>query len=430
MAFGGYKFKGFKVVRANLANNTYANWCLLVHQARIKAFMESCALSGAQWHFSKTNGDLSFESYGNVIYRVANGNGEYHDYLSFFKYGDEELYYMLATLGEYYYNSTQGTPAKYSSSEYQFAGGSTTTSYYKYAGFASALSLEDFSDLGCFGTYPTRALPCTSQIASGVTNIYTDGVKEGTSGFAISSGSTLRFGYATKNKDIVTIFSYGRNGACVESGDAFTSLCDPSDNYRLAKINLGFACSETTTTIPTSSECLDGWTNECLDSEGRRSSRLTSTSSSYKNVLALVPSALPYFFSGGQNIPYGSAYLSSISNEVSNMVKLNTENILVKGVIKNELLSINNFDYSAMNFQPALNTTVMGGNLLTAMCVCKMATSGAPSVGRIHHGYLIPGTGSPENYGICYMYPVAYVGWDASNPDINNDDSWPELVLS
>lgn len=40
MAFGGYKFKGYKVVRANLATNTYANWCLLVHQARIKAFME------------------------------------------------------------------------------------------------------------------------------------------------------------------------------------------------------------------------------------------------------------------------------------------------------------------------------------------------------------------------------------------------------
>ena len=84
MAFGGYKFKGYKVVRANLATNTYANWCLLVHQARIKAFMESCALSGAQWHFSKTNGPLSFESYGNVIYRVANANGEDHDYLSFF----------------------------------------------------------------------------------------------------------------------------------------------------------------------------------------------------------------------------------------------------------------------------------------------------------------------------------------------------------
>ena len=28
MAFGGYKFKGYKVVRANLATNTYANWCL------------------------------------------------------------------------------------------------------------------------------------------------------------------------------------------------------------------------------------------------------------------------------------------------------------------------------------------------------------------------------------------------------------------
>jgi len=429
MAFGGYKFKGYKVVRANLADNTYANWCLLVHQARIKAFMESCALSGAQWHFSKINGDLSFESYGNVIYRVANANGEYHDYLSFFKYGNEELYYMLATNGEYYFNSTQGTPAKNTSSEYQFQGGSITTALYRYAGFASALSLEDFSDRGCFGTYPTRALPCTSQLSSGSVNTYTNGVKEGTSGFAISYG-TIRFGYATKNKDIITIGGSGRNGACIESGDAFSSLCDPSDTYRLAKINLGFNSNEYSWFNPVNSECLDAWSNECLDSEGRRASRLTSNNTGYYNILALVPSALPYFFSGGQNIPYGSVYLSSLSNNGSNMVKLNTENILVKGIIKNELLSINNFDYSAMNFQPALGMTVMGGNLLTTMCVCRMPSNSTPTFGRIHHGYLISGTGSPENYGGSYMYPVAYVGWDSSNPDINNEDSWTELSLS
>jgi hypothetical protein len=429
MSFGGYKFKGYKVVRANLANNTYANWCLLVHQARIKAFMESCTLSGAQWHFSKTNGALSFESYGNVIYRVANGNGEYHDYLSFFKYGTEELYYMIATLGEYYFNSTQGTPAKYASSEYQFQGGSTTAGLYKYAGYASALSLQEFSDLGCFGTYPTRALPCTSQKGSGAVNTFTNGVKQNTSGFTISTSNTIYVGYATKNKDIITIGHNGWNGACVESGDAFSSLCDPSDNYRLAKINLGFFNSESSYYTPTNAECLDGWTNECLDTEGRRSNRLTSTSSSYNNVLALVPSALPYFYSGGQNIPYGSVYLSSLSTN-SNMVKLSTENLLVKGVINNELLSVNNFEYTAMNFQPALGTTVMGGNLLTVMCVCKMSTQISPSLGRIHHGYTIAGTGSPEPYGSNNMYPVAYVGWDASNPDINNDDSWPELALS
>lgn len=427
MAFGGYKFKGYKVVRANLTNNTYANWCLLVHQARIKAFMESCALSGAQWAFSKTNGDLSFESYGNVIYRVANANGDYHDYLSFFKYGSEELYYMISTLGEYYWEG-RGTPEILYVSQYQEQGGSTTAGRYKFSGYSSALSLQQFEDNGPFGTYPVHALPCTSQMCGASTSYYTDGVKENTVGFSPSSAMSIKVGYATKGKDIITIRP--DNKGCVESGEAFASLCDPDDSYTLAKINLGSHNNETTHYAPADNASLDFWTSECLDVSGNRSSKNTSTSTSYKNNLAVIPDVNSYFSPGGTKVPFGSVSLGT-TGAFNNLVTLNSNNIFTKGVIKPELLCCNSYYSETKSQQPAIGSTVLGGNLI-ALCACqKVPLNGTmPSRGRIHCGYVIPGTGFQESgYAISFCYPVAYVGWDPSNPDITNESSWSELAL-
>ena len=431
MAFGGYKFKGYKVVRANLTNNTYANWCLLVHQARIKAFMESCALSGAQWHFSKTNGPLSFEDYGNVIYRVANANGEYHDYLSFFQYGNEELYYMISTLGEYYWQG--GTPEILYVSQYQEQGGSTTAGLYKFAGYSSALSLQPFGDGGPFyfsdnsNSYPTHALPCTSQLCGASINYYTDGVKENTAGFAPSVFTWIKVGYATKGKDIITIIP--GNKGCIESGDAFASLCDPDDIYTLAKIPLGNHSNEISYNDPTQTASLDYWTSECLDASGNRSSQNTSTSTAYKNNLAVIPDVNSYFSTGGTKVPFGSVSLGT-TGAYNNLVSLNSNNIFTKGIIKPELLCCNSYYSEAKSQQPAVGSTVLGGNLL-AVCACQKVpvTGDVPKRQRIHAGYTVPGTGYTESYVICFCYPVAYVGWDPSNPDITNESSWPELAL-
>lgn len=432
MAFGGYKFKGYKVVRANLTTNTYANWCLLVHQARIKAFMESCALSGAQWHFSKTNGPLAFEDYGNVIYRVANANGEYHDYLSFFQYGDEELYYMISTLGEYYWQG--GTPEILYASQYQVKGGVTTSTAYKRAGYSSALSLQQFGDGGPFyfsdnsNSYPIHALPCTSQMCGASDNYYTDGVKENTSGFSPSVSTSIKVGYATKGKDVITIRP--DNKGCVESGDAFASLCDPDDSYTLAKIVLGTNTTEINHNDPTATASLDMWTNECLDVSGNRSSKNTSTSTSEYNHLAMIPDINSFLSTGGTKVPFGSVSLGT-TGSFTNLVSLNSNNIFTKGVIKPELLCCNSY-YAGDTLpqQPAIGSTVLGGNLI-ALCACNKVPNykDLPYRGRIHCGYTIPGTGYTESLATCFCYPVAYVGWDPSNPDITNESSWPKLAL-
>ena len=430
MAFGGYKFKGYKVVRANLATNTYANWCLLVHQARIKAFMESCALSGAQWHFSKTNGALSFEDYGNVIYRVANANGDYHDYLSFFKYGDEELYYMIATLGEYYQTSTVGSPVISANALYQVQGGNTTTAKYKIAGYSSALSLTEFPDDGPFSlsAYPFSALPCTSQIAANGLNYYNNGVKEGTSTDMVSSFTTIYVGYATKGKDIITVTN--RNKGSVESGDGFSSLCAPDDNFKLMKINFGHT-TETTDFSAAKTISLDAWSNECLTSTGARNCAYTSDIIDY-NCLAVVPSALPFIQSGGQHVPYGSIYLSTLDRSMS---QINGDYMQIKGVVKNELVCSNSFTYGTRTQQPGIGTPVMGGNLMCFCCCQKTPTANDSTSQAIDHlsgGYQVPGgtgSGFSNPYPQMYVYPAVYVGWDPSNPNINDGTSWPELAL-
>jgi len=431
MAFGGYKFKGYKVVRANLATNTYANWCLLVHQARIKAFMESCALSGAQWHFSKTNGPLAFESYGNVIYRVANANGEYHDYLSFFQYGNEELYYMISTLGEYYQESTAGTPYIRSDARYCGTGASSEASMkLKFASFSSALSREEFNDAGPFATWPVSALACTSQRTDYENSMSKWGsVNESNLNGAALGSSSVLVGCVTKGKDIVWFRGRMLNSCCIESGDAFSAFCDPDDTYGQLKLVLGFNSGEDDTsdmsTSPSSAHVLHYFNAECLTSSGTRAfTSVYYQGNTYSNA-TIVPDYGAFIGAGGQKVPFGSVYLSNLGK---NIYDYSANKINQKGLIKNELLCANAYIYSAFNDAPAIGTPVLGGNLICAAESLYTGTSSF-SIHGMDAGYKTPCVGvtnasHTNTIGIC-----CYVGWDPSNPDITNESSWPELAL-
>ena len=432
MAFGGYKFKGYKVVRANLTNNTYANWCLLVHQARITAFMESCALSGAQWAFSKTNGDLSFESYGNVIYRVANGNGDYHDYLSFFQYGDEELYYMISTLGEYYMRSSDGTPYIINDAKYCGTGNTSETSRkYKFMSFSSALSLSEFPDTGPFsgGTWPTNALACSSQrcdYEDTITNWGSVNETNGHNGQLPVSG-TIHCGFATRGKDIVSFGDTTWNRCCIESGNAFSSYCNTGDTYGLLKLVLGYGKTERENISDTSTLVLHYFNAECLESDGSRAYAPNSTGSNTYSNMTVVPPIGAYITPSGQNIPFESVYLSTLG---INTVWSNPYNILTKGMIKPELLSMNVYSPSTKSNAPTLRSTVLGGNLITACKSCSTSAGARPTIHGRSSGYVIPclndSGANPSTYNLGV---ICYVGWDPSNPDITNGASWPELAL-
>lgn len=411
MAFGGYKFKGYKVVRANLATNTYANWCLLVHQARIKAFMESCALSGAQWHFSKTNGALSFESYGNVIYRVADAESNYTNYMSFFQYGSEDAYYMIATLGgctsETSFNQTRvdmsGIKAIYWSSVYSYL-----------ASLSSALSLSDFTEDGIFANYPASALFCSSVMCDEKVLSSSAIIQANSNEFAVPKSSTIYIGFATKGKDIITIstnmamsnpFSF-----CVESIGGLSQMCSPTDEKNVFKalIRSRFTNEGHADINPT---YINGGMCDILKPNGARfgKSRLEITSSSGAWGCAVIPPSLPIFTSLVNHIPYASPALA-----VSKSPSLSDDKFSVKGSINSELVSYNMSQTSSSNC-PSQGVPVMGGNLI--------------SVGPLSGSqYTLTGSGAMQNTGIS-LYPCGYVGWDPSNPNINDESSWPELAL-
>lgn len=441
MAFGGYKFKGYKVVRANLATNTYANWCLLVHQARIKAFMESCALSGAQWHFSKTNGPLAFESYGNVIYRVANANGEYHDYLSFFQYGNEELYYMISTLGEYYAPTNAGnTPYVLPASRYCGTGNSTDSSRkYKFMSFSSALSLSQFSDTGPFsgGSWPASALACSSQFCDYEdTDAHWGSIDSSTTHGSIMGLTTVRIGCTTKGKDIIWFFGSNYNKCCIESGDAFASISSPGDEYGLLKLVLCGGTNENTNPTVTAGTRLLNYSNtECLASDGTRTFSTNNSSSveasKYSN-LTILPPYDTIFTPGTQMIPYSAATLSTLN---INYKLINPYGIASKGVIKPELLSLNAYLYAYKDNVPPINSTTLGGNMICKVISNYPNAAGSVDLTPIHNlpmlytrpmfpGYAASPAARSDLIGV-----VAYVGWDPSNPDITNESSWTELAL-
>ena len=393
--------------------------------------MESCALSGAQWHFSKTNGALSFESYGNVIYRVANGNGEYHDYLSFFQYGDEELYYMISTFGEYYASSSLGTPALLSASRYCGTGNSNQAARkYKFASLSSALSLSQFSDTGPFssGSWPDYALACSSQFTDyEMADTDWGSVYENSTAFNNYSGlysGTNRLGCVTKGKDIVWFNGASRNKCCIESGDAFSNFCDPDDTYGIIKLVLGFNEAEGGSSGENASHTLHYFNAECLASNGARAYGTNWNSNAYSN-FTVIPDYGAYIYSGGSKVPFSSMYLSTLG---INGYNISNNRINQKGLIKNELLCANVYVKSSFSSTPTINSPLLGGNIL---CAAKSLYTGLNSL-TIHNrsaGYKVPciaesNTYPDNNIGIC-----CYVGWDPSNPDITNESSWPELAL-
>lgn len=418
MAFGGYKFKGYKVVRANLATNTQQNWALLLHQVRIKALMESCALSGAQWHFSKTNGTLSFESYGNVIYeKTTPTDSAGTSYLSFFQYGNENKYYMLCTLfgvGSATSSSSTGylTISKASCPYYYYTSGRTN-----FGSLCSVLSLDDFTEDGPFDNYPAKALYCTPYATDVMVNTPAGSGPGTTTGSTIGNVGIVYFGYATKGSDIIQIGFYdslvsNKYTACVESIGGFSEIYSPTDTNNIFKCVM----SNRTTGegyISVSGDVFNQGHCETITGLGNRSgadSSIVATSVGAWSV-GLYMSGKSAFIGSSTVLPYES-FVMMRNYKGSQM---NNEDILAKGIINSELMVGNCHATQSGNF-PAFGSTTLAGNLLSLGQTVSSGTSSPINASLV------------TNQGVT-VYIAAYLGWDPSNPSILDESSWPELAL-
>ena len=274
--------------------------------------------------------------------------------------------------------------------------------------------MEDFTEDGIFANYPSSALFCSSVTCDEKVSSSNAIIQAQSNEFAVPKSSTIYIGFATKGKDIITIstnmamsnpFSF-----CVESIGGLSEIYSPTDEKNVFKAlirsrltNEGYAGINAT--------YINGGMCDTLKPNGARfgMSRLEITSSSGSWGCAVIPPSLPIFTSPVNHIPYASPVLA-----VSKSPSLSDDNFSVKGSINSELVSYNMSQTSSSNC-PSQGAPVMGGNLI--------------SVGPLSGSqYTLTGSGAMQNTGIS-LYPCGYVGWDPSNPNINDESSWPELAL-
>lgn len=406
MALGGYKFAGYKCTKGG--SMTDAEWALLIHKTRLKAFLEANTSAGAGWVFDLTGGTIDFNStYVGVIYDLG---GDGLNLVSYFRNGTSPnaKYYMIASL----FNWTCGTPT---SPQIQISNtGPIVYGYYSASGqyklnnqtLFHTVSYEPFPEdclLKSSNNYPQKALPMipvfgfgsySSAIPSSVPN----------DGNTLFNSTKLYFGYALKNLDIISFTTFNDKMTVSESrawlkttfvGFDSLTLSSPSDSANIYGINLANnnQIYETSASGWGNHDVLYRWQETLTDS-------LTRYSQDRVNDLFFSVCKKACFNGTTQTYPFETVTLTTGGCRNSAPF-LNADGITSKGTFNIELLSSNgSYNYNIFTmWEPVAN-----GNYLP---VAIKTISGS--------GY----TDQQTTY---------YVGWDASNPNILDESSWTEFV--
>lgn len=402
MSLGGYKFAGYKCTKPE--NATDAEWALLIHKTRLKAFMAANALAGDIWEFDRNSGDVAFETYGNVIYyadRIDPLN-----LVSFFKHGsgDDTKYYMIASLFNYQLGTSYSGPTRINANGTFTVGYFTSSGQYKITTnvclFHTA-SYDRFPEdclkyVNGVGTYPSRALSLVpiSQFCYSSSEPYMTGSSSTSSYFA---KSLLYLGVAIKGTNILTFTSpdltndsdrYLRCKTTLVGFDGIT-LSSPNDSANIYGVTIyGTADSDTR---------LIAWTDYA---ESRLNETLTDSFERYtvSNKQSDLMLSQPYkaVYNGSPDAyPFENVILTTNGTR-SAAPYLNNDGITSKGSFNVDLLACNG-TYSYSNFD-----------------TWKTAANGNYIVVRFKRN--VPNYSSQP----C----VYYVGWDPSNPDITSEDAW------
>lgn len=402
MALGGYKFAGYKCTKPSGA--TDAQWALLIHKTRLKAFMDANTAASAGWSFDWSNGDEAFETYGNVIYYADRTDPL--NLVSFFKHGsgDDIKYYMIASLFNYQLETTYSGVTRINKNGTFTLGSYSSSGQYKVTNnvclFHTA-SYDRFSE-NCFqyvdsgGTYPSRALSLVpiSQFCYTSNAPYMKGPSSTSSYFA---QSLLYLGVAVKGTNILTFTSnnltnddsrYLRCKTTLVGFDGMT-LSSPNDSANIYGITI-YGTASSDTAVVSWSDLADSRLNETLSDSFERypvsdKPSMLLLSQPYKAIYNGSPDAYPF-----------ESVILTTNGTRSAAPCLNNDGITSKGSFNVDLLACNG-TYSYSNFD-----------------TWKPAANGNYIVARLKRS--VPSYGTQP----C----VYYVGWDPSNPDITADASW------
>lgn len=390
MALGGYKFRGYKYTRpADYDSSVDAQVlaeALKMHKCKLKAFTESCAASGAQWDFSYSAGDYAFGTHGNVIYKMDSSG---FNLVSFFRYGEEDAYYAIVTLSDASW--TTGYSLQLNNRYYYYSG---TTQW---------------------ATQITNDMSCIGLVDLNMDNI---NVRPGVDRLALFSdngGSTTStntywtvnkdvpeqryYGYATKNKRVISIFSGNINVQAIMKVSAIDalSISSPSDTKNIFSYTFN-ASSLTGTSVAIDQQ---NGTIQTLRQSGTIYESIANYNTSY-NIQLFIPSPKSAIvFNPANNIPYEAAILcaNNKGTEKSSSQNLNTDGIISKGQAPIDLLSVNIVvPYNGI----ALWRPYANGNYLAGWY------------------YAYPSGDTTE----VLRGRFVYIGWDPSNPDITQESAW------
>lgn len=395
MALGGYKFAGYKVTKPEGA--TDAEWALLIHKTRLKAFMAANALAGDIWEFDWSNGAIAFETYGNVIYDL---NSDGLDLVSFFKHKTEDKYYMVASLFKW-------SPGSYtdvyrvSEAPIQPTYCESSSNYVRvyYKQLFHTVGYDRFTP-DCLSytsnSYPSRAL-CLIPIGGWFTNSSTNFSIDINQANSFGSKSKFYAGYALKGKDIITITTFDLSINNPQNylktslvGFDSLNLSSPNDTANIYGLCLDWDTYDTAYTAWSSVGQALTYCQETLKSNFTRYAEYSKWSTLF------LSSAQRALFGGTpDNIPYEAAVLTTGSARTQSPY-LNSDGITTKGTFNPEVLATNGQYYNGLS---KMTTYANGNYLMVAYFANNIQTAICPQT--------------------CY-----YVGWDPSNPDITSEDAW------
>jgi len=398
MTLGGYIFKGYKFelpadYDATVDAQVIAQ-CLRLHKMKLKAFMESCTASGANWQFFETNGEISYESYGNVIYKLDESG---FNYASFFRYGSDNAYYCMLTLSDAGF-STSGFSLSLQNYYYVYIG--ATRYGYNVTNSMDSIGIEPITRSNLFSTSTDamyHRLSFTS-IYSAVITSYTSTSK--------SVSNNQYIGYVTKGKSIIVI----------ETRDL-----TQSSYFKILSIDSLELASNTDTSnmfsLTTNSQVSQYITgnyfpgrlaiNRFVQVSGNNGLPYEFASHTYNTSISpYVATRSPQraiCIGVNNHIPFEPVVFSTLMGRKDDKI-INSDGIPTKGSVDISLLATNivvTGQYDNSMDSVLLRKPFGGGNYL---CIHKTV-----STSNSH----------PERKGIVYC------GWDSTNPDIRIPDAWP-----
>jgi hypothetical protein len=361
---------------------------------KLKAFTESCAASGADWQFYETNGDASFESYGNVIYKLDT-NG--FNYASFFRYGSENAYYCMITMSDGGYYT-----------------GNSVRIYNYYYGYTAASNLFKFqitNNLDSIGIEPITFSNMFNTSSGSMYHRLSFATNYGSAVSGTTSNITKSlwnqyFGYVTKGKNIISIMSYDTTGTICYKVSSFDSLelASNTDNSNMFSFVQASGTANAVTGNYGSCYLNCNQFAQISGNAGLPYEYDAHTSGSDNSPLICIRNPLrAVCILPNSDIPFEPVVFTSLCLRTNDKI-MNSDGIPVKGSTSIDLLATNvilssNYDYNMSSV--IMNKSFANGNYL---CIHKTI---------------------PTSDSYWDRAGILYIGWDSTNPDIRIPDAWP-----